>query len=96
VVLGAAMACTACQAPWVEKSSFLGHGQHSRCCVTCAKPFCYVCKDSHTVKEGTVDGWYKGVFGRGENDVTKSDLRVQSKPMRRRECLDCRAGSYAS
>jgi len=86
-------ACVACNAPWMEKDSFLGSGQHSRACVTCGKSYCFMCKDKHMVKEGTVDGWYKGLCGRGDKDATKNDILVLSKPTRRRECLDCRSGN---
>jgi hypothetical protein len=88
-------ACVECKAPWIEKDSFLGSGQHSRACVTCGKAYCYKCKDKHMVKEGAVDGWYKGLCGRGDNDATKNDVLVLSKPVRRRECLDCRSGNLA-
>ena len=47
------------------------------------------------VKEGAVDGWYKGLCGRGDNDATSNDGLVLSKPVRRRECLDCRSGNLA-
>jgi len=87
-------ACVECKAPWVEKDSFLGSGQHSRACVTCGKAYCYKCKDKHMVKEGAVDGWYKGLTGRGEEDATSNDGLVLSKPVRRRECLDCRSGKF--
>ena len=46
------------------------------------------------VKEGAVDGWYKGLTGRGEEDATSNDGLVLSKPVRRRECLDCRSGKF--
>jgi len=88
-------ACVACNAPWMEKDSFLGSGQHSRACVTCGKSYCYKCKDKHMVKEGAADGWYKGFTGRGDKDATKNDVLVLSKPVRRRECLDCRSNNFA-
>ena len=46
--------CSACGAPWQERSSFLGQGSaHSRSCVTCGKAYCHACKRKHMVKEKT-------------------------------------------
>ena len=43
--------CSACGAPWQERSSFLGQGSaHSRSCVTCGKAYCHACKRKYMVK----------------------------------------------
>lgn len=46
--------CVVCEAPWVERSTFLGrNSMHSRECVACLRSFCHSCKLRHMVKEGT-------------------------------------------
>jgi len=48
--------CSVCNAPWMDKSSFMGaNSQHSRECITCHKSFCSNCKKTNMIREKTTD-----------------------------------------